>query len=161
MVAGIVMEQSVPLTADEILFVRGTDGVIGIVKSGSARQLFIETIDEELVMTVDPDDLLVASGFDDTPVTTKAITCTLSLIRDASSPLIVLPKDHPASSRLKVVASVGKRTVIRCDIQKGTHPEQDVLCGAAGLGGLEIVSAEGRVVLRGKVPFSLERAPFG
>jgi len=48
------MEQRIPLDADEILFVRSADGVIGVVKSGAARQLFIETVDDEIVMTVDP-----------------------------------------------------------------------------------------------------------
>jgi hypothetical protein len=154
------MEQRVPLNADEILFVCSPDGVIGILKSGSARQIFIETVDEEIVAAVAPDDLLVASGFKNDRTTIKAITCTLALIRDAGSPLVVLPKEHPASSRLKVVASVGRRTVLRCDIQKGTHPEQNVLCGPAGLDGLEIVSAEGSVMLRGDVSLTVERRPF-
>jgi hypothetical protein len=154
------MEQRVPLDADEILFVCSADGVIGVVKSGRARQIFIETTDDEIVMAVNADDLLVASGFCNDRTTTKAIACMLSLIRDAGSPLIVLPKDHPASSRLRVVASVGKRTVLRCDIEKGTHPEQDVLCGPAGLNGLEIVAAKGSVVLRGADSFVIERKPF-
>ena len=154
------MEQRIPLDADEILFVRSADGVIGVVKSGAARQLFIETVDDEIVMTVDPEDLLVASGFSNDRKTTNAIICTLALIRDSGSPLIVLPKHHPASARLKVVASVGKRTVLRCDIQKGTHPEQDVLCGSLGLNGLEVSSVEGHVVLRGGDSLTVERRPF-
>lgn len=154
------MEQRIPLDADEILFVRSADGVVGVVKSGAARQLFIETVDDEIVMTVDPEDLLVASGFSNDRTTTNAIICTLALIRDSGSPLIVLPKHHPASARLKVVASVGKRTVLRCDIQKGTHPEQDVLCGSLGLNGLEVSSVEGHVVLRGDDSLTVERKPF-
>jgi hypothetical protein len=154
------MEQRIPLDADEILFVRSADGVIGVVKSGATRQLFIETVDDEIVMTVDPEDLLVASGFSNDRTTTNAIICTLALIRDSGSPLIVLPKHHPASARLKVVASVGKRTVLRCDIQKGTHPEQDVLCGSLGLNGLEVSSVEGHVVLRGGDSLTVERRPF-
>ena len=154
------MEKRVPLNVDEIIFVCSPDGVIGVVKSGSARQIFIETVDDEIVAALAPDDLLVASGFKNDRTTRKASMCTLTLIRDAGSPLIVLPKEHPASSRLKVVASVGRRTVLRCDIQKGTHPEQDVLCGPAGLEGLEIVSAEGSVVLRGDVEVTVERLPF-
>jgi len=154
------MEQSIPLDADEILFVRSADGVIGVVKSGAARQLFIETVDDEIVMTVDPEDLLIASGFSNDRTTTNAIICTLALIRDSGSPLIVLPKHHPASARLKVVASVGKRTVLRCDVQKGTHPEQDVLCGSLGLNGLEVSSVEGHVVLRGGDSLTVERRPF-
>ena len=47
------MEQRVPLDAGEILFVRSADGAIGIVKSGCARQIFIETVDDEIVMAVE------------------------------------------------------------------------------------------------------------
>jgi len=89
------MEQRIPLDADEILFVRSADGVIGVVKSGAVRQLFVETVDDEIVMTVDPEDLLVASGFSNDRTTTNAIICTLALIRDSGSPLIVLPNIIP------------------------------------------------------------------
>ncbi len=153
-------ERSVLLSASDLLLVHGPDGVIGIAKAAAKRQLFIETVDEELVMTVDADDLFVASAFEDTPAMIRAIKCTLYLIRDVTSPLIVLPPNHPASSRLKVVASVGQRTAIRCDIQKGTHPEQDVLCGAPGLDGLEIIASDGGALLRGDVSYVLERVPF-
>ncbi len=155
-----ITERSVLLDRDDLILVHGADGVLGIAKAAAKRQLFIETVDEELVMTVDADDLFVASAFDDTPAMIRAIRCTLFLIRDIASPLIVLPANHPASSRLRVVASVGQRTTIRCDIQKGTHPEQDVLCGAQGLDGLEIVAIQGGAVLRGPVIYVLERVPF-
>ena len=154
------MEQLVRLDADEILLASTADGIVGIVKSGRARQIFIETLEEEIVMAVGANDLFVASGFDNDRTTIKAITCTLALIRDADSPLIVLPKDHPASARLRVVASVGKRTVLRCDIERGTHPEQDVLCGPAGLNGLEILSTQGGVLFRGDVSLVFERRPY-
>jgi len=68
------MEQRIPLGADEILLLRSDDGVIGVVKSGVARQLFIETVDDEIVMNIDPEDLLVASGFSNDRTTTDAIT---------------------------------------------------------------------------------------
>jgi hypothetical protein len=154
------MEQLVPLNANEILLVRSADGTVGIIKSGRARQIFIETLEEEIVSAIRADDILVASGFDNDRTTVKAIMCTLALIRDAGSPLIVLPKDHPASSRLRVVASIGERTIIRCDIERGTHPEQDVICGPAGLSGLEILSTEGGVLLRGNNSLVVEREPF-
>jgi hypothetical protein len=154
------MEQRFRLELDEILFLGGVQGTIGIVKSGSKRQIFVETATDEMVMTLTPDDLLVASGFGPATTIARAVRCTLYLIRDASSPLIVLSRDHPASSRLNVVVSVGLRTVVRCDIQKGTHPEQDVLCGPVEFHGLEIISAAGEVLLRGEHPFVVERQKF-
>ena len=154
------MEQRFRLELDEILFLRGVQGTVGIVKSGSKRQIFVETATEEMVMTLNPDDLLVASGFGPDTTIARAVRCTLYLIREASSPLIVLSREHPASSRLNVVVSVGLRTVVRCDIQKGTHPEQDVLCGPVEFHGLEIISTEGEVLLRGEHPFVVERQKF-
>ena len=80
------MEQRVPLDADEILFVRSADGVIGVIKSGCARQLFIETTDDEIVMAVSAEDLFVASGFNNDSTTTKAIVCTLLSLIHISEP---------------------------------------------------------------------------
>ena len=154
------MEQRFRLELDEILFLRGVQGTVGIVKSGSRKQIFVETITEEMVMTLNPGDLLVASGFGSFTTIARAVKCTLYLIREASSPLIVLPRGHPASSRLTVVVSVGLRTVVRCDIQKGTHPEQDVLCGPVEFHGLEVVSTREGVSIRGEHPFVVERQKF-
>ncbi len=154
------MEQRFRLELDEILFLRGAQGTVGIVKSGNRRQIFVETATEEMVMTLNPDDLLIASGFGPDATIARAVRCMLYLIREVSSPLIVLPREHPASSRLNVVVSVGLRTVVRCDIQKGTHPEQDVLCGPVEFHGLEITSTAGEVVLRGKRSFVVERQKF-
>ncbi|WP_243685239.1 hypothetical protein [Methanosarcina barkeri] len=60
------------------------------------------------------------------------------MIREIRSPLIVLPKNHPASPRLPIVVSVGHKTVLSCNITPGTHPNQDVLCGSNEFNGLEI-----------------------
>jgi len=65
------------------------------------------------------------------------------MIREMNSPLIVLPKGHPASRRLRTVVSVGDKTRIKCDIQAGTHPEQDVLCGTKEFEGVEVISMPG------------------
>ena len=154
------MEQRFKLELNEVLFLRGIQGTVGIVKSGSKKQIFLETITDEMAMTVNPGDLLVASGFGPGTTIARAVKCTLYLIREASSPLIVLPRGHPASSRLTVVASVGPRTVVRCDIQKGTHPEQDVLCGPVEFHGLEVVSTREGVSIRGEHPFVVERQKF-
>jgi hypothetical protein len=63
--------------------------------------------------------------------------------------MIVLPKGHPASPRLKSVVSIGARTIVSCKIQPGTHPEQDVLCGSEEFHGIEILAAPGGAVVNG------------
>ena len=60
-----------------------------------------------------------------------------------SAPLIVLPKGHPASPRLKTVVSIGPCTRLSCKIQPGTHPEQNVLCGSEEFHELEVLAEPG------------------
>ncbi|MEA3487734.1 MAG: hypothetical protein U9R10_00585, partial [Euryarchaeota archaeon] len=62
---------------------------------------------------------------------------------------IVLPKDHPASARLRIVVSAGKRVVLSCKITPGTHPEQHLLCGMDEFDGAEILGVDGGVELKG------------
>jgi len=54
----------VSLNDTEILLLYGKSGIIGIVKAGTNNLYFIETEKEEIVLGLEPDDLLVASGFD-------------------------------------------------------------------------------------------------
>jgi len=132
---------------DEILYLRGEHGVIGIVKAGTG-QWFIETDDSEIVLFTDEDDLFVASGFGTDEQMIEGVRCMLYLVREIGSPLIALPRNHPASGRLKIVVSAGERTTIDCKIKPGTHPEQDVLCGMEEFDGMRITGVRGGVQLQ-------------
>ncbi|MDH7596252.1 MAG: hypothetical protein QHG98_00695 [Methanothrix sp.] len=122
---------------DEIAYLRGSTGTLALART-LGRHFFLETDREEIVLFTDPDDLIVASSFGTGEAIERGLRCTIFHIRELGSPLIVLPKGHPASPRLRVVVSVGKRTRLSCRIQPGTHPEQDVLCGAEEMDGVEI-----------------------
>lgn len=150
----------IPLRDNEMLMLHGKSGVIGIVKAGTNNLFFLETEDEEIVLGLEPDDLLVSSGFDTRKTTLDGVKCVLYMIREVGAPLIVLPKHHPASKRLKIVVSVGHRTRINCDIIPGTHPEQDVLCGVDEFSGVEILGVPGGVEFRNLNSGSIERIPF-
>lgn len=130
----------IPLRDDEIAYLSGRRGTVALVRT-LGQSFFLDKEEEEIVVFTDDDDLLVASTFEVGEKARRGLKCTLFLIREMNSPLIVLRKGHPASSRLKTVVSVGERTRIRCDVQPGTHPEQDVLCGTRDLEGVEILSA--------------------
>ncbi len=150
----------IPLNNNEMLLLRGKEGTLGIVKVGENNQFFLETETEEILLALEPDNLLVASGFGTDEKTVNGLKCVLYMIREVGSPFIVLPKNHPASKRLKIVVSVGDRTRLSCSITPGTHPEQDILCGADEFDGLEIRGVKGGVEisdLRGAV---VERIPF-
>jgi hypothetical protein len=133
---------NIPLEDDEIAYLSGRTGTLAFVRT-LGRFFFLETEAEEVVIFTDDDDLLVASTFDVGEKTRRGLRCTLFLIREMNSPLIVLRKGHPASPRLKTVVSVGDKTRVSCDVQAGTHPEQDVLCGTSDLDGVLVLSAPG------------------
>ncbi|VVB87257.1 Uncharacterised protein [uncultured archaeon] len=150
----------IPLNIDEMLLIRGHDGLLGIVKAGDHTQYFLETENEEILLALDPEDLLVASGFGTDEKTLNGIKCVLYMIREVGSPFIVLPKKHPASKRLKVVVSAGPATRLSCSITPGTHPEQDILCGADEFDGLEVKGVKGGVELNGGTGGEIERISF-
>lgn len=139
----------IPLDRNEMLLVRGNSGTLAVVKVGKQRQFLVETPEREIVLAMGSEALLVASGFGTDEQMVNGLWCVLYMIREVNSPLIVLPKNHPASARLKIVVSVGKRIVLSCDITPGTHPEQHLLCGMTEFDGVEILGVEGGVELKG------------
>lgn len=150
----------IPLKSNEMLLVHGNTGTLAIVKVGRKRHFLVATPEKELVLGMGPDALLVASGFGTNEQIVNGLRCVLYMIREVNSPLIVLPKDHPASARLKIVVSVGKRIVLSCKITPGTHPEQHLLCGMPEFEDVEIMGVAGGVELKGLEGANYETKPF-
>ena len=117
---------------DEILFLEGETGVVGIIKVAyENKMLFIATQDnEEIVQFLEKDDLIAVSNFKKDK---RAIRSQAYLTREENS---------PSTKRLETVLSVGDRVCLNCNITPGTHPEQDVLCSCDSLSGLEISKTE-------------------
>ncbi|WP_048119918.1 hypothetical protein [Methanosarcina vacuolata] len=130
--------KDISLKDSEMILLRGTAGTVAIVKAGPRGQFFLETENEEIVLGLEPHDLIVASALSVDEKTEKGLKCVLFMIREIKSPLIVLPKNHPASPRLPIVVSAGQKTVLSCNITPGTHPNQDVLCGSNEFDSLEV-----------------------
>ena len=57
-------------------------------------------------------------------------------VRTYRMPLIVLPKNHPGSRRFSYLVSVWPEIHTSCSIQRGTHPEQHLICSSGELAGL-------------------------
>ncbi|NYT02405.1 MAG: hypothetical protein GKC10_06595 [Methanosarcinales archaeon] len=127
----------VSLRTDEIAYLSGTTATLALVKT-RGQFFYLETDEEEIVLFTDEHDLMVASAFGTGETVLRGLWCTLFQVREMEMPLIVLPRGHPASRRLKVVLSIGGLTRLSCHIQPGTHPEQDVLCGPPELDGLVV-----------------------
>lgn len=133
---------------DEIAYLCGQKSTIAFTKT-LGNFFYLETETEETVLFTEPEDLMVASAFGTGDKILRGLQCTLYQLRELGAPLIVLPKGHPASPRLKVVVSIGPRTRLSCKIQPGTHPEQDVLCGSEEFADLEILAEPGGAEAKG------------
>src|SRR5512136_779909 len=122
---------------NDIAYLLGKSGTVAIAKT-KGKFFYLDSQTEEAVLFTEPDDMLVASAFSVGEEIRRGLKCTLFQIRELDAPLLVLPKGHPASRRLRIVVSIGSRIRLSCKIQPGTHPEQDILCGSEEFHGLEI-----------------------
>lgn len=134
--------RSIRITPDEILFLMGNSGELGIVKAGEKKQIIIGMPDgEEIFIFLEPEDLIAVSAFETGDKIEKGIKAMLYLLREINTPITVLPKNHPTSKRLPMVVAAGDKIRLNCNIIPGTHPEQDILCACEDLSGLEISSS--------------------
>jgi hypothetical protein len=136
----------ISLKDDEIAYLLGQRGIVALAKT-LGKFFYLETDAQEVVLFTQPEDLIVASAFGAEEKIQRGLRCTIYQIRELGSPLIVLPKGHPASPRLKTVVSIGPMTRLSCKIEPGTHPEQNVLCSSEEFNGLEVLAVpDGAVV---------------
>ncbi|OPY49947.1 MAG: hypothetical protein A4E48_02073 [Methanosaeta sp. PtaU1.Bin060] len=145
----------IPLGADEVAYLCGRTGTFAVAKA-LGKFFYLETQADEIVLFTEPEDLMVASSFGVGKKIRRGLRCTIYQLRELDAPLIVLPKGHPASPRLKSVISIGPRTTFSCRIQPGTHPEQDVLCGPEEFHGMEVLANPGGAEIAGYEEFSGE-----
>jgi hypothetical protein len=136
------------LKDDEIAYLEGKSGTLAIAKT-RGNYFYLETEEEETVLFTEPEDLIVASSFGYGEKIRRGLRCTIFSLRELNAPLVVLPKGHPASPRLKIVVSIGTATRLCCTIQPGTHPEQDVLCGSEEFNDLEVLAEPGGATIKG------------
>lgn len=135
---------------DEIAYLAGLSGTIAIAKT-NGNFFYLETESEEVVLFTDPEDLIVASSIGVGEKIRRGLCCTIYQLRELGAPLIVLPKGHPASPRLKTVVSIGGSTRLSCKIEPGTHPEQDVLCGSEEFHGAKVLATPDGAEILGRV----------
>lgn len=148
----------VKLSPDEILFLKGSSGELGLVKASKDMQIFIGAPEgEEVVQFLQAEDLIAVSAFSVGSKAEKGIKCMIHLLKDHSSPIVVLPKGHPTSKRLNMVVSCGDFIRLDCNIQPGTHPEQDILCACEDLSGIEIFAQKDGVEINGNPDFKVKK----
>jgi len=125
------------------LLLRGSNSFLLVAKAVSGFGLCIEAPDGEYVQGLSPGDLVAASAPEGGPV--EPARMLIDLVRTYRMPLIVLPKDHPGSRRLRVVVSAGPVIELNCGIRRGTHPEQHLLCSSDELAGIVLRGVSGGV----------------
>jgi hypothetical protein len=125
----------------DLLLVRSGKSFLLAGKVLSRFPLFLETMEGETVVGLAPDDCVAVSAPEGG--SPDAAAMLIELVRSHQTPLIILPKGHPGSSRLKYVVSAGEVIRVSCTVERGTHPEQDILCGSDGLSGMTLRGTEG------------------
>lgn len=149
----------IPLQYNEIIFLKGNTGTVGVAKFAKNGQIFIGTPDtDEIVMFLEKEDIIAVSSLKNSSYSENGIKSLIFLLRDVGAPLVVLPSDHPTSKRLPLVASCGEKIRLNCNITPGTHPEQDILCACDELSGLEIKAIKGGLDIKGHLKeFKIEK----
>ncbi len=129
----------IPLHND-FLIIRKEPSFLAVSRAGNRFSVCIETPSEEYCQAVGPDDLIVVSAPEGGGI--GAAIMLTELVRHYRTPLVALPKNHPGSRRLKYVVSAGPVIRTDCQILRGTHPEQHLICASAALSGI-ILRGEG------------------
>ena len=85
------MVNEIKFKDDEILFLLGESGMVGIAKAGEDKMLFIGTPDnDEIVQYLEKDDLIAVSSFNLGEKYEKGIRSLIYLTRDIESPTILV-----------------------------------------------------------------------
>ncbi len=132
---------------EKLLLLEGKNSFLIVGIAGSTFCLCIETFSDEYCQGVAEDDLVAVSAPEGG--SKEAAMMLLELVRRHRLPLMVLPQDHPGSKRLSYVVSVGPEIRLSCNIQRGTHPEQQVLCASDEFSGMVIRAADGGIAVEG------------
>jgi hypothetical protein len=124
------------LLDNELLLMSGTHSFLLVAKTGTRFALCIETPTDEYVQGVKTGDLVVVSAPEGGSV--EPAMMLIELVRTYHMPLLALEKGHPGSKRIPYVVSVAPEISTSCSIQRGTHPEQHLVCSSDELGGITL-----------------------
>ena len=123
---------------DAFIVIRDRSSFILAARAVEKFPLLIETETEEIVQGMYPGDLILVSAPEGGEILPAIYL--LELIRTHHLPLIALSKSHPAGRRLSYVISANEKITLTCDIARGTHPEQNILCTSDGFTGMTLYS---------------------
>lgn len=146
-----------PLSPRELLLIRGSRSFVLAGRSERRFPLCIESFDGEVCTTIDSGDIIAVSAPEGGDL--EPAIMLLELVRTYGHPLFVLPRQHPGSRRLRYVLSAGHEICLSCSIERGTHPEQHLLCGSDELSGILIRGGPEGITVEG-LPEGVVVIPF-
>jgi hypothetical protein len=133
----------IALSDNEFLLVRTGPSFLVVALANTRFALCIETESGEYCQGIDPTDLIVVSAPEGGDP--QAGVMLIELVRRHHTPLIVLPRNHPGSRRLRYVVSAGPVIETNCRIRRGTHPEQHLICASEALSGMSLQGVKGGI----------------
>lgn len=134
-----------PLDTDDLLLIRAPSSFLLVGTVHERFALCIETADDEYCEGLHPGDLVAVSAPEGGAL--RAAAMILLLVRDHHFPVVALPHGHPGSRRVPMVVSAAPEIAISCEIMRGTHPDQHLLCGSPELAGVTLRGGGGSVTL--------------
>ncbi|TAJ45785.1 alpha/beta hydrolase [Methanofollis fontis] len=119
---------------EDLLLIQGSSSflLVGIVQERFA--LPVNASDNVYFEPVRPGDLVCVSAPEGGSV--RAAAMLLLLVRDHHYPVFALPKDHPGSAWTPMVLSTAPALTLSCEIRRGTHPDQHLICSSAEFSGV-------------------------
>ncbi len=130
----------------EMIVFRGNSSFIVAGQPPTSFSLCVEYAEGEYCQTVESCDIVAVSAPEGGAL--QPAVMLLDLVRMYHTPLIVLPRGHPGSRRLRYVVSAGNVIRLSCGIQRGTHPEQDILCSGPDLAGMVLEGTKGGILMK-------------
>jgi hypothetical protein len=128
---------------DTLLLIEGTRSFLLAGVSGTRFPLCLETSGGEICTTIEEGDIVAVSAPEGGPL--EPAVMLLELVRTYRHPVVVLPHGHPGSRRLQYVVSSAPEIVLSCAIQRGTHPDQHLLCSSDELAGVILTGSPGHI----------------
>lgn len=130
----------VPFRGESPIIIKGRSSFLLASRVSKKFPLLIETEEEEIVQGLAEGDVIIVSAPEGGEILPALYL--LEMVKTYHTPVIALSKSHPAGRRLSYVVSANEKIEMRCDIKRGTHPEQHLLCSSNEFMGL-VIYADG------------------
>jgi len=140
--------ESFKLADNEILIVKGENGLLGIAKAKGINKVLIESFEKEIELIVNPEDIIAVSCFSNNEKFISGIACMIYLIREIGIPLISFPKERKTSFIPNMLIAIGKHIILTTKIEPGKE-RQNMLCVAKDFDNIEIISNNENIILKG------------